>query len=398
MTYNFETMIDRSKSGSIKWNEMMDACPTKKVCPFSIADSDLPLAPEIIDGLREALTDDLSLGYNEANAEYKESIKSWFERHHHYSIDPDWLVLMPGVVTAIGASIRALTNPGDGVVILTPVYYPFYNVIRSADRKIVECPLVDDGEYYHIDFDLLEETFQRDDVKMLVLCSPHNPLGRIWRPDELQKIAQLCKRYHVVLVSDEIHCDLVMPGHEFHSVIEVCPELLDQMVICTAASKTFNIAGQFTSNIFIPNPEYRQKFKDVKAGLGIMSTNTLGMIATQSAYNHAEGWLEDFIDLVAYNDQVVRAFFAEKYPDVYVYPLEGTYLQWINFNDLLSSDELKQVLKEADIFLDDGPMFGEAGSGYERLNLSASTQSIIEMLERLDAAIQQVLHQDEQTA
>lgn len=388
MTYDFETMLDRSHTGSIKWNEMTEAHPDTQCCPFSIADSDLPLAPEILEGLRAALTNDLSLGYNEATTEYKKSVQNWFKRRHGYEIDPDWLVLMPGVVTALGAAIRSLTKTGDGVAILTPVYGPFYKVIEKADRKVVECPLINTGKTYEIDFDRLDETLARPDVKMLILCSPHNPLGRVWSMDELQKIGQLCQKHHVILVADEIHCDLIMKGHEFHSVIEACPEIIDQLIVCTAASKTFNIAGQFTSNIFIPNKEMREAFKEMKSGLGIMSTNTLGMVATQAAYDHAEDWLDDFLELVAKNDQMVRDFFAERYPDVYIYPLEGTYLQWIDFRKLLDAHDLKDVLDEADIFLDDGDMFGEAGIGFERVNLSASTESLMDMLNRFDAVMQ----------
>lgn len=208
----------------------------------------------------------------------------------------------------------------------------------------------------------------------------HNPLGRVWSRDELKQIGELCKKYHILLVADEIHCDLIMPGHEFHSVMEVLKDLRNQMVVCTAASKTFNIAGQFTSNIFIPNSEIREAFKEVKSGMGIMSVNTLGMIVTQSAYNNAEGWLDDFIQLIVKNDQMVREFFAEHYPEVYIYPLEGTYLQWIDFRDFLPYDKMKTLLSDADIFLDNGEMFGDLGEGFERLNLSASTDSLRDML------------------
>lgn len=169
MTYDFSTMLDRSKTGSIKWGEH----PESNYCPFSIADSDLPLAPEILEGLRAALTDDLSLGYNEATAEYKQSVKNWFHRRHHYDIQEDWLVLMPGVVTALGTAIRSLTKPGDAVVILTPVYGPFYRVIETADRRVAECPLINTGETYQIDFERLDHTLARDDVKMMILCYYH---------------------------------------------------------------------------------------------------------------------------------------------------------------------------------------------------------------------------------
>ena len=383
MTYDFSTMLDRSKTGSIKWGEH----PESNYCPFSIADSDLPLAPEILEGLRAALTDDLSLGYNEATAEYKQSVKNWFHRRHHYDIQEDWLVLMPGVVTALGTAIRSLTKPGDAVVILTPVYGPFYRVIETADRRVAECPLINTGETYQIDFERLDHTLARDDVKMMILCSPHNPLGRVWSKEELQKIGQLCQKHHVLLVADEIHCDLIMPGHEFHSVMEVLPEMRDRMIVCTAASKTFNIAGQFTSNIFIPNEEMREAFKEMKSGMGIMSVNTLGMVATQSAYDHAEAWLDDFIQLIVRNDKMVRDFFAEHYPEVYIYPLEGTYLQWLDLRDFLPCDKMKALLNKANIFLDDGDMFGELGVGFERLNLSASTESLQSMLNRFKEVV-----------
>lgn len=391
MTYDFSTMLDRSKTGSIKWGEH----PDSSFCPFSIADSDLPLAPEIIEGLRSALTPELSLGYNEATDTYKESVQNWFHRRHHYDIQPEWLVLMPGVVTALGTAIRSLTKQGDSVAILTPVYGPFYKVIETADRCIAECPLINTGKSYEIDFEKLEQVLSRDDVKMLILCSPHNPLGRVWSRDELKQIGELCKKYHILLVADEIHCDLIMPGHEFHSVMEVLKDLRNQMVVCTAASKTFNIAGQFTSNIFIPNSEIREAFKEVKSGMGIMSVNTLGMIATQSAYNNAEGWLDDFIQLIVKNDQMVREFFAEHYPEVYIYPLEGTYLQWIDFRDFLPYDKMKALLDNADIFLDNGEMFGDLGEGFERLNLSASTDSLRDMLQRFQKVVNTYMEQNE---
>lgn len=390
-TYDFNTMINRKNTGSVKWEEMAQLNPNvpENIPPFSVADSDLRLPPEVIQALKEYINEDLCLGYTQADANYTATLQNWMTKHHHFTPKAEWIVQTPGVVPAINFAIRALTREGDGIVIMPPVYYPFYDTIHYAKRHVTESPLINKGDHYEINFEQLEEKLQQDQNTMLVLCSPHNPVGRVWTKTELERIADLCLKYHVYLVSDEIHADLIMPGYEHTTMASLSEEIAQQVIVCTAASKTFNIAGQCVSNIIIPNDDLRQRFIAEKESYGIKTVSALGLKTTEIAYQKGEAWLEQFIQVVEQNHRLVKEFFATYYPEVKVYRLEGTYLQWLDMRELgMNADELEHFLNnEALDFFDQGYIFGPCARGFERVNLSASTAAIKAMLNRFKEAM-----------
>ena len=390
--YDFETMINRTKTGSQKWDDMKEINHNipNDIYPFSLADSDLQLAPEIIEGLKEKINNHLSLGYTHADEEYNHALQQWFLTHHHYTIQSEWIVQTPGVVSAVNFAIRALTNENDGVLLMTPIYYPFYETLEKTKRRLVECPLINKGCRYEIDFDDLEDKMREKNNTMLILCSPHNPIGRVWTKEELTRIAHLCLQYGIYLISDEIHADLIMNGHTHHMMGSISKEIEQHVIMCTAASKTFNIAGQCVSNIIIPNDEWRQKFIEEKESYGIKGVNALGLMTTQIAYERGGQWLEAFLNLVETNHQLIKSFFAKYFPKVHVFDLEGTYLQWVDFRPLgFTPEELEHFLNdEAYDFFDQGYIFGHDAAGFERINLSASTESISAMLQRFKEAFE----------
>lgn len=395
-SYDFKTMLNRAHTGSVKWDNMeaMNDHLADDVVPFSLADSDLKLAPEIIEGIKDNMTDSLSLGYTHADDAYNGAVIHWFNTYHHYHIQPEWIVQTPGVVSAINFAIRALSNKGDGVVLMTPVYYPFYETIRHTERTLAECPLINEGTTYRIDFEQLELQLANPKNRVMIICNPHNPIGRVWTKEELSKIASLCLEHNVVMISDEIHADLIMKGHEHTVLSSLSKEIEQHTVTCTAASKTFNIAGQCVSNIIIANDEWREAFIETKESFGIKGVSTLGLLTTRIAYEHGRHWLDAFLQLVWHNHMMIKKFFETYYPEVKVFDLEGTYLQWIDFRGLgLDTAELEQFLnKEAFDFFDQGYIFGDDGSGFERVNLSASADSIKAMLSRFKNAMDQHFH------
>ncbi len=386
--HDFTTLVDRSAMGSVKWRLMHEANPSVPpgIAPFSVADLDLKNAPEIIAGLQSFL-DEAVLGYTMAPEPYTQAVLGWMRRRHGWEVDPDWLVPTSGVVPAFFNAIRCFTEPGDGVIIQTPAYYPFYQAIERNRRRLARNPLVLRDGRFRIDFDHLRELARDPANKLLLLCSPHNPTGRVWAREELQQVADIVLANDLVLVSDEIHFDLVLPGYRHTVVSTLGEEIARRTVVCTAPSKTFNLAGMATSNIVIPDPDLRRRFVAGLEAIGFLFPNVLGYKACELAYTRGEAWLEGLLQLVQRNHERVRRFLAERLPAVTVFDLEGTYLQWMDFRALGRSAEELQTLHEqqAMVFFDEGTIFGEEGAGFERMNLAAPEATVQQALERLAA-------------
>ncbi|MBS0381044.1 MAG: pyridoxal phosphate-dependent aminotransferase [Proteobacteria bacterium] len=384
--YDFTTVIDRSRLASAKWLAMRRANPEVPagIPPFSVADLDLPNAPEIIEGLKDFL-DDAVLGYTMPPASFTQAVVGWMQRRHGWTVDPEWIVQSPGVVPAFHLAIRAFTGPGDGVIIQTPAYYPFYNAITRNQRRLARNPLVLRDGRYRIDFDGLRRLAADPANKLLLFCSPHNPTGRVWTRDELQELADIVLANDLILVSDEIHFDLVLPGHR-HTVVSTLGEAIARRsLVCTAPSKTFNLAGMQASNIVIQEPGLRARFEAELEAIGFFFLTTLGYKACELAYDKGEAWLEGLLQLIGRNHDLVKTFMAERLPAVTVFDLEGTYLQWMDFRGLGRSARELQALHEqqALVFFDEGTIFGEEGAGFERMNLATPTAAIDAALERL---------------
>ncbi len=388
MKYDFKSIPDRRGCGSNKWDACKNAS-TENV-PLSVADMEFPTAPEIVKAIKK-LADTTILGYTSPTEEYYNAVISWMKRRHNYEVQKEWIFNTPGVVNALGILIEAATKPGDGIILLTPVYYPFDLAVIAKTRHIVYSKLkVNDGRY-EIDFDDLKEKAERKDVTAILFCNPHNPVGRVWTKEELIKVSDICCDNGVFVIDDEIHHDIIMPGYEQTVMATVTERIADNIAVCTAPSKSFNLAGLQCSNIIIKNEKVRVKanacgYLNLQMGLNIFAYESC-----ITAYNKCEKWLEEMISVVYSNSKLVESFMAENYPEIIVYPLEGTYLQWLDVSGLgLTHVEMKKLLEGAGIYLDNGELFGLAGRGYQRINLACSEETIKAMLARFKKAMDEI--------
>ena len=390
--YDFETLLSRKGQGSFKWEAMYREVPnlSDDIVPFSVADMELKIAPEIREGLKKYI-DEAILGYTGATDKYYEAVISWMKRRHNFDIQKEWIVTSSGVVSALFDSVKAFTEKEDGVIVFTPVYYPFYSAIKLNERKIVECPLMENEGRYTIDFESFEKLAKEEKNTLLILCSPHNPVGRVWTEEELKKIGKIALENNLKIVSDEIHFDILMEG-EKHTVLQTLSgELSEITVTCTAPTKTFNLAGIGISNIIIKNEKMRKKFINEQGRSSAHVFAALGYRACILAYTQAEEWFEEFLQLINKNQKIVNEFFEEKFTELKAPLIQGTYLQWIDFRALgLRGEELKKFMNgKAQLFFSEGYTFGKNGDGFERMNLAVPTHILEKGLERLYKAIKE---------
>lgn len=389
MKYDFETVVSRKNTGSGKWNGMYKKNPDvpEGIIPFSVADMELKNPPQIAEGVSEYLKNSI-MGYTYATDAYYDAVINWMKHRHNWEIQKEWIVEYPGVVPALYHMVQLFTDPEDGVLLFTPVYYPFYEAIERNGRRVVESPLILKNGSYEIDFEDFEEKAKQTENKLCLLCSPHNPVGRVWTKEELRRIGEICLKYHILVVADEIHNDLVMPGYEHTVYATVSDEIAQNCIVCTAPSKTFNLAGMMTSNLIIPNPELKQKVRTYRSSQAIFFCNMAGYKACEIAYNQCEDWLDELLGVLDQNRRLAENFLAEKFPQIQVIRLEGTYLLWLDCRKMgLSCEELENFMtKEAFIFADEGYLFGKAGEGFERINLACPTWVLKEALERMEQA------------
>lgn len=385
MKYDFTTLIDRSTHGSGKWDGMREKKPELKYSPvpLSVADMEFKNPPEIAEGLKEFM-DTHILGYTGPTREYYDAVCAWMERRHNWHIEPDWIVGTHGVVEALKVSVEAYCKPGEGVITFTPVYYPFYMAIENHGCEIARCPLRYQDNAYTIDFGLFEKLCSEENNKMLLLCSPHNPVGRVWSAEELTRICDICRKHKVRIISDEIHFDIIMPGFK-HTTIHNVAKPSDNIIVCTAPSKTFNLATMQTSNIIIPDEEDRKRFKEI---LGFGGPSALGLEACRIAYTRCEEWAKEMVQVIDGNHQAAVDFIAERLPEIKAIELQGTYLLWLDCTALgKNKEELENMMVEAELFLDEGYMFGDEGIGFERVNLAVPRDELMKALERLEKAV-----------
>ncbi|WP_250258266.1 MalY/PatB family protein [Dermabacter sp. Marseille-Q3180] len=385
--YDFETLVDRTDTGSVKWELMRErgGDVPAGIAPLSTADLDFLPAPEITRGLREHLASAV-LGYTGPTPALFSAIQMWQAVRHRWAIDTSWISLMPGVVTGLFAGVRAASKAGDGVALLTPAYPPMVEAIEKTGRRVVRVPLDGEGGRYRIDFAALAEALSGEDVSVLILCSPHNPTGRVWTYTELEEIAHLARANDVTVIADEIHADIVHEGFEHIPFAAISEDATSRTITLSSASKSFNLAGVQTSWAIIENAELRSAYERELEAWGFHFVNCLGYRAIEIAYTEASDWLEGLLELVARNDRVSREFFAEHFPEVLIAPLEGTFLQWIDFRKLgIDERELTRLHdQEAHVFFEHGRTFG--APGFERLNLGTPTRVLEEALVRLAQA------------
>lgn len=388
MKYNFDEVIDRRGSDCLKYDFAIERGMPEDVLPLWVADMDFRTAPCITERLHK----DIELGifgYSEGKENYFRAVSDWYEKYFGWKTEEGWLVKTPGVVFAIAMAVQAFTKEGEGVLIQQPVYYPFSEVIKDNNRVIVDNRLILKDGRYEIDYEDFETKIEKENVKLFLLCSPHNPVGRVWTKEELQRIGDICLKHNVKIVSDEIHADFVYQGYEHHMLPTVDARLNDISVICTAPSKTFNLAGLQVSNIFIPNPKLRKAFIHTMYAAGYTQVNMLGLHACQAAYEGGREWLEQLKVYLKGNLDFVRAYLEKNLPQIKLIEPQGTYLIWLDCRGLgLTEEKLEDlIVNKAKLWLDKGAIFGKAGEGFERINIACPRSTLAEALERLRKSI-----------
>ena len=388
VTYDFDRIVDRRNTDCLKYDFAVQRGRPKDVLPFWVADMDFSIAQEIEDALVKRCQHGI-FGYSEATDGYFAALQNWYLKHFNWHVQRPWLIKTPGVVFALAMAVKAFTEPGDGVLVQQPVYYPFTEVIRDNDREVVNAPLALVNGHYEIDFADLEQKLANPKVKLMFLCSPHNPVGRVWTKEELLKVGDLCLKYNVITVSDEIHSDFVWDDNAHTPFATLGEEYQQNCIVCTAPSKTFNLAGLQVSNIFIPNQKLRRAFRKQIDAAGYSQLNTLGLVACQAAYTYGEEWLTQVKAYIRSNITFVDDYLKQNLPQIKMLPIEGTYLVWLDCSALgMTAAEREQWLwHEAKLWLDGGGIFGVEGEPYERINVACPRATLLKGLEQLKAAV-----------
>ena len=384
MTYDFDKVIDRKGTNSIKYDFAKERGKPEDILPLWVADMDFPAPPQVLADIQKVVSHGI-FGYTDVKDDYHEALNGWFKERFDFPVTKEETVKAPGVVFALAVAIRAYTAPGDSVMVQTPVYYPFYSVVRDNGRELVKNPLIYKDGKYTIDFEDFERKTAERKVKLFILCSPHNPVGRVWTRSELETMNDICQRHGVIIISDEIHCDFIYDGH-IHTVFGC---LNENAVICTAPSKTFNLAGLQVSNLFIKNTELRRKLESEINRSGYSQLNTIGLAACESAYRHGGEWLKQLMVYLAENINFTRNFLSDKLPKIKLAEPEGTYLLWLDCRELgLSQSELDNlIIQKAKLWLSSGTVFGEDGSGFQRINIACPRSTLETALSRLVTGI-----------
>lgn len=386
---NFDLPVNRTRTASVKWDYTLGQFGADDVLPMWVADMDFAVPPAVIEALHTRVKHGV-FGYTLQTESYQEAIINWMQQRHSWNIQPEWIQYCPGVVPALSLIVEVFTEPEDQVIIQTPVYPPFYNVVKDHGRELVQNPLIlnEQGDY-EIDFEDLERSLSNERAKIIILCSPHNPIGRVWTQAELSRIASLCEQYDVLVVSDEIHADLIYEPGSHIPFASLSEDAAMRSFICTAASKTFNIAGLNTANIIIANDTLRRRFHKVLKRYALGTITPLGAVATESAYREGGEWLDALLTYVRGNMEYVQSYIQQHLPEIKVKLPQATYLLWIDFRGLgMSDEELNRFLvQKAKIGMNRGSSFGTNAEGFMRMNMACTRATAEEAMSRLHAAI-----------
>ena len=393
-TYNFDKIINRKGTNCLKYDYAVERGKPADVLPLWVADMDFTVSEEITKSLHAAVDHGI-YGYTQPKDAYYNAITNWMEKNHNWKTKREWIMKTPGVVFALGAAVKAFTKPGDAVLIQNPVYYPFTNIIRDNDRRVIDNTLVyekrvtEGKSQYSIDYEDFERKIVLENIKLFILCNPHNPVGRVWNREELQYLGEICLHHHVIVVSDEIHNDFVYPGFEHTVFANVDPRFAEFTVTCTAPSKTFNLAGLQISNIFISNETLREAFQKEIDKTGYDEPNALGAVACEAAYRGGQEWLDQLRAYLLENLNFLRAYLQEKIPQIHLVEPEGTYLVWVDCSELgISGKELDQfIVEKSGRWLDGGAMFGPSGADFQRVNIACPRATLELALDKLKAAV-----------
>jgi len=386
--YDFNEIIDRSKYHSVKWDELETIFGVKDVLPMWVADMELKSPKPVIEAIKNAAEHGV-YGYTSRPDSYYQAIIDWIKKRHNWEVEKDWISYSPGVVPALSFIIKAFTQPGDKIIVQPPVYYPFFRVIEDNGCQIVNNPLKIKNNKYVMDLEDLEKKIDDSQVKILILCSPHNPVGRVWQIEELRKLGEICLKHNLIVVSDEIHADILFKGYRHTPFASISQEFAQNSITCTAPSKTFNLAGLQTSAIIIPNKEYNRIYNNMLNSLALNENNYFGLVALEAAYKYGEEWLNQLLSYLNENLEFLIKYFEEKIPKIKAIRPEGTYLIWLDCRQLgLKSKDLNSfMIKKAKVALDDGCWFGKEGEGYVRINIACPRSFLEEGLKRIETAV-----------
>ena len=378
MSYIFDELVNRRNTHSLKWDVK------EHELPMWVADMDFQTAPEIQEAIRERVSHGV-FGYSIVPEEWYQAYMGWWERRHHFSMEKEWLVFCTGVVPAISSMVRKLTTAGENVLVQTPVYNIFFNSIVNNGRNIAESPLRYDGNTYRMDFEDLERKLSDPQTTLMILCNPHNPVGRIWSREELEQVGELCRKYHVTVISDEIHCDLTSPGQEYIPFASVSENCKNNSITCMAPTKAFNLAGLQTAAVAVPNPNLRHK---VWRGLNtdeVAEPNSFAVEAAVAAFTKGEAWLDDLREYIQENKNFAEDFLKKEVPQIKQVSSQAAYLLWLDCRDMHGcAGEFTQYLREhTGLYLSEGKQYGENGSSFIRMNIACSRSQLEDGLKRL---------------
>jgi cystathionine beta-lyase len=394
MKYNFDRIYDRENTDSAKWNNLREMFGSDDVIPMWVADMDFPAAQPIIDALKNRAEHPF-YGYTHPDDSVVQSVVDRMQRKFDWKIEPEWVVFTPGVIPALNVAVRALTHPGDGIVIQEPVYYPFFSVVNSSGCHIVNSGLKLENDRYLMDYSDLENKFVSgtgmrgaNRNRAIIICNPHNPVGRLWDRDELTRMGEIVIRNGRVVISDEIHCEILFRGYRHTPFASISDKFAQNSITCMAPSKTFSLAGIEISTIIIPNKELRDVFNSARTGI-LPGPNLFGYAALEAAYRYGDEWLEQVLDYLQGNLDFMNEYITEKIPEIKVIQPQGTYLIWLDCRELgLDNTELRKFMREkAKIGLNDGYMFGDSGSGFQRINIACPRSILEEALSRIEKAV-----------
>lgn len=385
--YDFNKYIDRKNTYSLKYDAIELRHKPKDILPLWVADMDFKTLPQITEELKTVAEHGI-FGYSEPTQDYYQTVAEWFLRRYNWNIQPSWIAVAPSVMFAISTIIQGFTNIGDSVLIQQPVYYPFSEVVENTNRKLINNPLVLKDGKYQIDFTDFENKIIENDVKIFLLCSPHNPVGRVWNKEELLKIGEICLKHDVLIIADEIHCDFIYKGYQHLNFANLDERFKNITFTCTSPSKSFNVASLMIANIIIPNQDFKRKFYKTLNKYWYSNASIMGLVACKVAYQYGDTWLDELNEYISSNLDYLREFITSKLPQIKLIEPEGTYLVWLDFRSLgLSNIELENlILNKAKLWLDSGSIFGKSGEGFQRINIACPRCTLEKALNQLENA------------
>lgn len=390
MKYNFDEVVDRKDTDSIKWNGLEEMFGSDNLLPMWIADMDFKAPREVIDAFKNRVDHGI-FGYAYKTDSFYDSIINWIKRRYDWNIKKEWILFTPGVVSGFNIGVRELVGPNEKLLVQPPVYPPFYRVVNNNKKIVLDNPLKHDGQKYIMDFEHLEN--QSEDIKLMILCNPHNPVGRVWTRDELARLAKICIDKDIIIISDEIHADFTFKASKHTPMASISKEIEDRTITLMAASKTFNIAGLVTSFAIIPNEELRNIYKNSIEAMEIDNINIFGLLGTEVAYNHGEEWLDQLLLYIEDNADFAIDYINKHIPQIKVDKPEGTFLLWLNCRGLNKSNNeiCEAFLKIGKVALNDGRPFGGQGDGFFRFNIGCPRETLIEGLKRIEKAVKSLI-------